>query len=155
MPTDSPLPSPDINAPSPSTSSVSIEDLNLSNINFESITNTGNYAMISAMENTNHDSDMYVPTVVATNIKSYVTSDSYGTVQGMLYLRFADYYFEVYDLLSNIVAIDNKDQQSLTSQFPYDAPSPPPDETFTYSEFSNQTNNVSYSSQVTFFFFFY
>lgn len=44
-------------------------------------------------------------------------------------------------------AVENQDQQGLNSQFPYDAPSPPPDETFTYSEFPNQTN-LSYNNEV-------
>lgn len=50
-------------------------------------------------------------------------------------------------------AVENQDQQGLTSQFPYDAPSPPPDETFAYSEFSNQTN-VSYNNEVLNIFFY-
>lgn len=50
----------------------------------------------------------------------------------------------------NFPAVENQDQQSLTSQFPYDAPSPPPDETFAYSAFPNQTN-VSYTNDVCIF----
>lgn len=49
-------------------------------------------------------------------------------------------------------AIETQDQQALTSQFPYDAPSPPPDETFAYSAFPNQSN-VSYSNEVHIFIF--
>lgn len=45
-------------------------------------------------------------------------------------------------------AVDNHDQQTLTTQFPYDAPSPPPDETFTYSSFPNQTTNTSFNNEV-------
>lgn len=43
-------------------------------------------------------------------------------------------------------AIENQDQQSLTNQFPYDAPSPPPDDTFSYSAFP--PNQVSYTNNV-------
>lgn len=81
MPTDSPMPSPDINAPSPSTSSVSVEDIQ--NISFENISNTCNFMINSSMENTNNDSDVYVPTTVVTNIKPYIVPESYNTVQGM------------------------------------------------------------------------
>lgn len=42
--------------------------------------------------------------------------------------------------------MENQDQQTLTSHFSYDAPSPPPDETFAYT-FPNQTN-VSYNNEV-------
>lgn len=57
-------------------------------------------------------------------------------------------YLELYDPASvSFPAMENQDQQSLTSQFPYDAPSPPPDETFAYSAFPNQTN-VSYTNDV-------
>jgi len=83
MPTDSPMPSPDINAPSPSTSSVSIEDLNLQNINYDTVLNSDKYMMNSAMENSINDTDIYVPTTVINNIKSYITPDTYTSVQGM------------------------------------------------------------------------
>jgi len=55
----------------------------------------------------------------------------------------------LYDPASvSFTAIENQDQQVLlTSQFPYDAPSPSPDETFAYSAFSNQTD-VSYNNEV-------
>lgn len=56
-------------------------------------------------------------------------------------------YSELYDPASvSFPAVENQDQQALTSQFPYDAPSPPPDETFAYT-FPNQTN-VSYNNEV-------
>lgn len=136
MPTDSPMPSPDINAPSPSTSSVSIEDLNIHNINYDTVLNSDKYMMNSSIENSINDTDIYVPTTVINNIKSYITPETYTTVQ------------ELYDPASvSFPAIENQDQQSLTSQFPYDAPSPPPDETFAYSAFPNQTN-VSYTDDM-------
>lgn len=159
MPTDSPMPSPDINAPSPSTSSVSIEDLNIHNINYDTVLNSDKYNMInSSIENSINDTDIYVPTTVINNIKSYITPDTCTTVQGMsnyifLIVKFFfflifDYYLELYDPASvSFPAMENQDQQSLTSHFPYDAPSPPPDETFAYSAFPNQTN-VSYTNDV-------
>lgn len=85
MPTDSPMPSPDINAPSPSTSSVSVEDLSVQNISFDNISKTDKYSINSSMENSNNISDVYVPTTVVTNTKSYVTPNSFNTVQGMFY----------------------------------------------------------------------
>lgn len=163
MPTDSPMPSPDVNAPSPSSSSVSIEDLNAHNINYDTVLNSDKYMMNSSVENSINDADIYVPTVV-NNIKSYVAPDKYTNVQGMLnyifrlgryYLtikQFYYYYLELYDPASvNFPSIENQDQQSLTSQFPYDAPSPPPDETFAYSAFPDQTN-VSYTNDVCIYF---
>jgi len=83
MPTDSPMPSPDINAPSPSTSSVSIEDLNMHNINYDTVLNTDKYTMNSSMENSINDTDIYVPTTVINNIKSYIAPETCTTVQGM------------------------------------------------------------------------
>jgi len=83
MPTDSPMPSPDINAPSPSTSSVSIEDLNIHNINYNTVLNSDKYMMNSSMENSINDTDIYVPTTVINNTKSYITPDTYTRVQGM------------------------------------------------------------------------
>lgn len=162
MPTDSPMPSPDINAPSPSSSSVSIEDLNVHNINYDTALNSDKYMMNSSVENSINDADIYVPTVV-NNIKSYVAPDKYTSVQGMLNYIFRlsrcsltikqfNYCIESYDPASvNFPSIENQDQQPLTSQFPYDAPSPPPDETFAYSAFPNQTN-VSYTNDVCIYF---
>jgi len=158
MPTDSPMPSPDINAPSPSTSSVSIEDLNVQNINFDNMSNVNKYMINSSMENSINDTDIYVPTTVVCNTKSFITPETYNTVQGMFNLSFLNflliffltinYYSELYDPASvSFPAIEHQDQQALTSQFPYDAPSPPPDETFAYSKFSNH-DNVSYSNEV-------
>ncbi|XP_025412490.1 uncharacterized protein LOC112684960 isoform X2 [Sipha flava] len=123
MPTDSPMPSPDVNAPSPSTSSVSAEDIQ--NISFENLSNPSNYMINSSMENMTNDSDVYIPTTVVTKIKPYIAPKSYNTVQ----------------------AIDNQSEQTLTNQFPYDAPSPSPDETFAYSTYPNQTN-VSFNTQL-------
>lgn len=40
-----------------------------------------------------------------------------------------------------------QDEQTLTNQFPYEAPSPPLDETLAYTAFSNQTN-TSYNNEV-------
>uniref|UniRef100_A0A2H8TWT7 Regulation of nuclear pre-mRNA domain-containing protein 2 n=2 Tax=Melanaphis sacchari TaxID=742174 RepID=A0A2H8TWT7_9HEMI len=137
MPTDSPMPSPDINAPSPSTSSVSIEDLNVQNVNYDTVLNSDKYVTNSSMENSVNDADIYVPSMVINNVKSYITPDTYTTVQ------------ESYDPASvSFPAIENQDHQSLTSQFPYDAPSPPPEETFAYSAFPNQTN-VSYTNDMS------
>lgn len=162
MPTDSPMPSPDINAPSPSSSSVSIEDLNVHNTNYDSALNSDKYMMNFSLENSISDADVYVPTVV-NNIKSYVAPETYTNVQGMLnyIFRLSQYCLtikqfnsclELYDPASvNFPSIENQDQQSLTSQFPYDAPSPPPDETFAYSTFPNQTN-VSYTNDVCIYF---
>lgn len=136
MPTDSPMPSPDINAPSPSSSSVSIEDINVHNINYDTVLNSDKYMINSSVENSINDADIYVPTVV-NNIKSYVAPDKYTNVQ------------ELYDPASvNFPSIENHDQQPLTSQFPYDAPSPSPDETFAYSAFPNPTN-VSYTDDMS------
>jgi hypothetical protein len=89
MPTDSPMPSPDINAPSPSSSSVSIEDLTVHNINYDTVLNSDKYMINSSMENSINDSDIYVPTTVINNIKSYVAPDTYTTVQGMLIYIFS------------------------------------------------------------------
>lgn len=83
MPTDSPMPSPDINAPSPSTSSVSIDESSVQMISFENISNTDKYVINSSLENSNNNTDIYVPTTVVTNIKSFITPESYNTVQGM------------------------------------------------------------------------
>lgn len=159
MPTDSPMPSPDVNAPSPSSSSVSIEDLSVHNINYDTVLNSDKYMTNSSVENSINDADIYVPTVV-NNIKSYVAPDKYTNVQGMFF-RLSRYYLiikqfnyclELYDPASvNFPSIENQDQQPLTSQFPYDAPSPPPDETFAYSAFPNQTN-VSYTNDVCMYF---
>lgn len=90
MPTDSPMPSPDINAPSPSTSSVSIEDLNIHNINYDTVLNSDKYMMNSSMENSINDTDIYVPTTVINNIKSYITPETYTTVQGISNLIYLD-----------------------------------------------------------------
>lgn len=85
MPTDSPMPSPDINAPSPSTSSVSIEDVNIKNINFDSVSsNTGKFEQNSSVETCNNDVDVYVPTTVVNNTKSFITPESYTAIQGIL-----------------------------------------------------------------------
>lgn len=96
MPTDSPMPSPDINAPSPSTSSVSVEDLSVQNISFDNMSNTDKYLINSSMENSNNISDVYVPTTVVTNIKSYVTPNSFNTVQGMFYLFCRQIQFNIF-----------------------------------------------------------
>jgi hypothetical protein len=157
MPTDSPMPSPDVNAPSPSTSSVSAEDIQ--NISFENLSNPSNYMINSSMENMTNDSDVYIPTTVVTKIKPYIAPKSYNTVQGMhnLFLSTCVFFFfkkifnrysELYDPASvSFPAIDNQSEQTLTNQFPYDAPSPSPDETFAYSTYPNQTN-VSFNTQV-------
>lgn len=92
MPTDSPMPSPDINAPSPSTSSVSIEDLNVQNINFDSTSNANKYMINSSMENIINDTDIYVPTTVVCNTKSFIEPETYNTVQGMFNLFFLLYF---------------------------------------------------------------
>jgi len=39
--------------------------------------------MNSSIENSINDTDIYVPTTVINNIKSYITPDTYTTVQGM------------------------------------------------------------------------
>lgn len=159
LPTDSPMPSPDINAPSPSSSSVSIEDIHSQNLSYDSMPNTGKYT-IKSLENCNNTTDIYTPATVENNFNnSFVTTESYNTVQGLLieffqskcivfFKIFYYYYSELYDPASvSFPAVENQDQQALPSQFPYDAPSPPPDESFVYSEFSNHTN-VSYNNEV-------
>jgi len=88
MPTDSPMPSPDINAPSPSTSSVSIEDLNVQNINFDNFSNANKYVINSSMETSINNTDIYVPTTVVSNTKSIITPETYNAVQGMFNLSF-------------------------------------------------------------------
>lgn len=89
MPTDSPMPSPDINAPSPSTSSVSIEDLNSQNINYDHnhhILNSDKFnSTMESSNNVNNDNDVYVPTTV-TKIKSFIATETYNTVQGLFSL---------------------------------------------------------------------
>lgn len=62
MQTDSTMPLSDINAPHLSTSSISIEKLNIHNINYETVLNPAKYI---------------------NNIKPYITPDMYTTVQGM------------------------------------------------------------------------
>lgn len=93
LPTDSPMPSPDINAPSPSTSSVSVEDLNVKNTNFNNIPNIGKYMLNSSMENSINDTDIYVPTTVVSNTKSFITPEIYNTVQGTFNLSFQTFYW--------------------------------------------------------------
>lgn len=107
MPTNSPMPSPDINAPSP-TSSVSIEDLNVQNISYEAVSDVNKYMINSSLETINNDSDIYVPTTVATNIKSYVTTESYNTVQGMLHLTYIRYFLVIkFFFLKYLINIQN------------------------------------------------
>lgn len=90
------MPSPDINAPSPSTSSVSVEDLNVQHI--ENLLNTDKYTMNSSMENITNEIDVYVPTTIVNNAKSFITPESFSTidnsVQGMiLFFRLIIYYY--------------------------------------------------------------
>lgn len=66
----------------------------------------------------------------------------------MYFLKIFYYYSELYDPASvSFPVVENQDQQALPNQFPYEVPSPPPDESFVYSEFSNQTN-ISYNNEV-------
>lgn len=92
MPTNSPMPSPDINAPSPSTSSVSIEDINVQNIsfdqNFDNLSNVSNYVTNSSLKNSNNEVDVYVPTTVVSN-KPHVAPESFNAVQGIFNLLFS------------------------------------------------------------------
>lgn len=92
MPTNSPMPSPDINAPSPSTSSVSIEDINVQNISFDqnsdNLSNANNYVTNSSIKNSDNEVDVYVPTTVVSN-KPYIAPQSYNTVQGIFNLFFS------------------------------------------------------------------
>ncbi|XP_050520069.1 uncharacterized protein LOC126893693 isoform X2 [Daktulosphaira vitifoliae] len=134
MPTDSPMPSPDINAPSPSTSSVSIEDFNLSSFNLENISQPSNY-LANATSIENNSNNAYIPAPSGDeNMKMYASTESYNTVQDM------------YDPgAMSFPVIENQDQQD-SSQFPYDAPSPPPDETFAFPTFSSSENTL-YNTQ--------
>eukprot|EP00102_Acyrthosiphon_pisum_P021668 XP_016658878.1 PREDICTED: uncharacterized protein LOC107883417 isoform X2 [Acyrthosiphon pisum] len=69
MPTDSSMHSTDINATSPVTSSVPIEDLNIHNINYDTVLNSDKYNMMnSSMDNSINDTDIYVPTTVINNV---------------------------------------------------------------------------------------
>lgn len=88
MPIDSPIPSPDINAPSPSNSSESIEDLHLDNVIVENLPDANRYMINSSIENSINDTDVYVPTTVVSNNQLYITPESYNTVQGIFYLYF-------------------------------------------------------------------
>lgn len=88
MPIDSPMPSPDINAPSPSNSSGSIEDLHLDNVIVENLSDANKYMINSSIENSISDTDVYVPTTVVSNNQLYITPESYNTVQGIFYLYF-------------------------------------------------------------------
>lgn len=87
MPSDSPMPSPDINAPSP-TSSVSIEDLNVQNLNydqsFNSLSSTNEYMINSSMESSNNDVDAYIPTTIINIVKPYTIPEPYSVVPGMI-----------------------------------------------------------------------
>lgn len=95
MPTDSPMPSPDINAPSPSTSSVSIEDIIVQNIsfdqNFDNVSIANNYVANSSIKNIDNEVDAYVPTTVVN--KPYIAPVSYNTVQGIFNLFLVYYLF--------------------------------------------------------------
>lgn len=66
------MPSSDIDVPSTSTSSVSIEDLNKHNTNYKPVLNSDNCMMNSSMRNGIYDTDVYTTTVM-NNIKSYIT----------------------------------------------------------------------------------
>ncbi|XP_050442721.1 uncharacterized protein LOC126846907 isoform X2 [Adelges cooleyi] len=134
LPTDSPMPSPDINAPSPSSSSVSIEDINMPNFNIENISNASDFLINNSSSIENNDNEIYVPTINSDSIKSYVPSETYNNVQ------------DVYDPAAmNFPVMENKDLQD-GSQFTYDAPSPPPDETFAFPSFAESTN-LGYSNR--------
>lgn len=66
--------SPYINAPPPSTSSVSIEDLNINTV----LMNSDQYMTKTLIKN-----NVNVPTTVIDSIKSYITPDMHTTAQGM------------------------------------------------------------------------
>lgn len=78
MQTDSAIPLSDINDPPLLTSPVSIEKLNVHNINDETLLNPANYMKNFSMKNS-----IEVPTTVINKIKPYITPDMYTTVQGM------------------------------------------------------------------------
>jgi len=160
-PTDSTRPLPDINAPHRSTSSMSIEDVNLHNINYGTVLNSNKCMMNFSIKNS-----INVPTTGINNFRTYITPDMYTTVRGMLnciyrrsilfmflfisfyFFLIFDYYLKLYDPASiDFPALEYHDQKSLTSQFKCDAPSRPSDVTFAYSAFPNQTN-VSYTNNV-------
>lgn len=88
MPIDSPMPSPDINAPSPSNSSESIENLHLENVIVENLSNASKYMINPSVQNSISDTDIYIPTTVVSNTQLYVTPESYNTVQGIFNLYF-------------------------------------------------------------------
>jgi len=76
MPTYSTTLSPNINAPPPLTSPVSIEDVK---INYNTVLiNSDKYMTKTLMEN-----NANVPTTVIDSIKSYITPDMLTTAQGM------------------------------------------------------------------------
>jgi len=84
MPIDIPMPSSDIDVPSTSTSSVSIEDINKHNTNYKTELNSDNCMMNSSMRNDINDTDIDVSaTTVMNNIKSYITLDVNTNVQGV------------------------------------------------------------------------
>lgn len=68
--------SPYINAPPPLTSSMSIEDLNIHNINYDTVLNSDNIDSIN-------DTDIDVPTTVINNTKSYITPENSIPDQGI------------------------------------------------------------------------
>jgi len=76
MPRDCRLPSHDINQSFFSTSSMSVEDLNIHNINYNSVLNSDNMDSIN-------DTDIDEPTTIINNIESYVTPEKTITDQGI------------------------------------------------------------------------
>jgi len=79
MQTDGAMPLLDIDNPPLSTSPVSIEELNIHHINYDTILNPAKYMVNSSMVNS-----IKVPTTAINNIKPHITPDMYTTVQGMI-----------------------------------------------------------------------
>lgn len=76
MPTDCRLLSPDTNESFSSTSSMSIEDLNIHNINYDTVLNSDNIDSIN-------DTDIDAPTTIINNTKSYITPENSIPDQGI------------------------------------------------------------------------
>lgn len=132
MPTDSSI-KPGINALPLSTTSMSIEDLNLHNINYDTVLNSDKYMMNSSIGNS----------INVQGMSNYIFR-----LLILFWFLIFHYDLKLYDPASvGFSALGNHDQKSLTSLFPCDAPSTSSDETFAYSALPNQTN-VSYTIDV-------
>lgn len=89
------------------------------------------------------------PTLLLNRIIQFKVCTNYFCQLVLLFLKkIFNHYSELYDPASvSFPAIEKQGEQTLANQFPYDAPSPPPDETFAYSAYPNQTN-VLFNTEV-------